>query len=210
MSTDVTNPEQLAEAVTKGETPVERLMARTLLGWEELDDERLERDGWHIDSLADADWVLKRLADLRAEVEENKRIEEAAIARIKLKTQALNNRVERGVCFFESKLRDYAEQHRVELLKGGKKKSRSLLHGTLGWRKVGGQLRVVDPDALMQWAVQQPVENGFVRIKEEPAIDEIKRHFKTCGEVPPGMDVTPESEDFFVKPAEGAGDDSKH
>jgi phage host-nuclease inhibitor protein Gam len=157
------------------------------------------RDGWSINSLSSADWALSRVSDLEAELAENNAVAEEAIARIQSRADKLNERVQKGITFFRSALAAYAYAHRDELLKGGKKKSRALLHGSLGWKKAGGDLKVQDREALLAWARTQPVEKAFLRIKEEPAVDEVKRHFKASGEIPPGCDVEPEREDFVVK-----------
>lgn len=162
------------------------------------------REGWHILDLATADWTLSRLADLQQEIAENRKLEEEAILRIRGRATKLQERAERGIAFFESRLREYAESHREELLKGGKKKSRNLMHGSIGWRKAGGGLSVVDPAALLAWAREQPVELELLRIKEEPALAAIKVLHSTTGEVPPGTDLKPEFEEFIAKPLEAS------
>lgn len=158
---------------------------------------------WRVKDLVDADWALRRLGELEKEVADNKRIEAADILRVKARTAKLNATAARGVAFFESHLRAYADAHRAELLGSGKKKSRSLQHGSIGWRKTGGKLKVVDAEALLDWARGQPVEENLVRTKEEPAIDEIKRFMKNTGELPPGAELEPEGEEIHLKPQVG-------
>lgn len=155
---------------------------------------------WRPQTLEDADWCLKRLMDLQAELGENNALLEANIVRLRARTNLLNRRLERGLAFFESVLRDYAENHRGELLKGGKRKTRNLLHGSLGWRKKGGALEILDKDALLEWARGQPVESGFLRFREEVAISEVKKHAKETGEEPPGTVISPEYDEFVIKP----------
>lgn len=162
------------------------------------------RDGWHISDLAGADWALSRIADLQQEISENEALEEAALLRLKSRAALLNERARRGIEFFTSRLREYAETHRDELLKGGKKKSRALMNGSIGWAKKGGGLAVLDADELLGWASTQPAEKGFVRVKSAPALDAIKEHVKATGEIPPGTDLKPEFEEFIAKPTEPA------
>jgi phage host-nuclease inhibitor protein Gam len=170
---------------------------------EYVDEERPEAGGvWLPENEADLDWALKRICDLRAEIAENDRILEAHLARLELRRQTLNARLQRGVDFFESVAKSYAFVHRDRLLKGGKKKSRSLPHGTVGWRKAGGGLEVKDSKALLEWAKGQPPELGLVRTKEEPAMSEVQKLHKETGEVPPGTDVKPETEELYVKTLE--------
>jgi phage host-nuclease inhibitor protein Gam len=167
---------------------------------EPYQEESISQD-WRIQDLSTADWALSRVADLERELEENEEVAKAAIARIEARKQLLNEKVERGLRFFRSHLAAFAQEHRSALLGGGKKKSRSLLHGTLGWKKSGGRLEVRDRAALLEWARLQPVELGFLRITEAPALDEIQRQFKLTGEVPPGTDVQPEVEEVVIKAA---------
>ena len=168
---------------------------------EEYQDEEMPeaRPGWHIGDLGALDWALSRVADLEREMAENERLAALAIERIRLRTLKLNERAARGVQFFSGRIREYAELHRAELLGGGKKKSRALVHGTVGWRKKGGGLSVTDVEALLAWARAQPVEAELLRIKEEPALSAIKKHYAATGEVPDGCDVEPEVEEFTLK-----------
>lgn len=155
---------------------------------------------WRIKSLADADWALRRAGELQAEMDENNRILEEAIARLTLRNDNLNARIARGVSFFEWHLKRWAETNRAVLLKGGARKSRKFLHGSIGWRAKGGGFFVVDEAELLGWAQQQDPLLGFVRITEKPAIDAIKEHAKRTGECPPGMDVREPDDVFEVKP----------
>lgn len=164
-------------------------------------------EGWSIRDLETADWALLRLADLEREVEENTRVTNVHISKLQQRCQALNQTVIRRTEFFRQALAAFAQTHRAALLGSGKKKSRALLHGTLGWRKTGGGLTVTDKEALLEWARAQPVELELVRVKEEPALPEIKRHFASTGELPPGTETSPEVEEFVVKASLGGADE---
>lgn len=157
------------------------------------------RPGWHVGNLSDADWALGRMAALQRQIAENDELMVAAVARIRARTAKLNEQLARGVTFFHSKLEEYAALHRDAILAGGKRKSRKLLHGTLAWRKTGGDFRVNDESALLAWAMEQPIELDFVRTIQKPAWSTIKAQLKTNGEVPPGVDVEPESEVFKIE-----------
>lgn len=166
-----------------------------------VDEERPEtRDaGWRIDDLADADWALMRIAQLEAEKAEIADLAKRRIEEIRLRADALAAKSDRGVRFFVAHLRQYAETHKAELLKGGKAKSRTLIHGRIGWTKRGGDPVVRDAEALEAWALQQSPETGFLRVKSEPAWDSIKQHIKNTGEVVPGVELSEEVEEFQVK-----------
>jgi len=154
---------------------------------------------WQVRTLGDADWCLERMAALEREQRENTEAAEERIEMIRARNENLNARLARGVEFFRRRLQTFADAHRDELLMGGKKKSRALMHGSIGWRKAGGGLVVKDEAALLEWARKQPVEAEVLRVTEAPAIGAIKALFRTTGEVPPGADVEPERDEFQVK-----------
>lgn len=156
------------------------------------------QDGWKVDSISSADWALARIASLEMQMEQNKAILAERIAEARDRTKKLNESLERGVRFFRAHLAVYASTNRDALLGGGKGKTRKLLHGYIQFKKAGGDLKLLDEKALLAWAREQPVELEFVRIIEEPAISEIKAHFKTTGEVPDGMELQPEREDVVI------------
>src|SRR5690349_5271651 len=102
------------------------------------------RDGWSIQNLGGLQWALERMGDLATEVAELDVLKLQAIARIEARTVKLTARARSGVAWFESRIREYMAAHREELLRGGKKKSRDLPSGRVGWRSRGGKLKVVD------------------------------------------------------------------
>lgn len=159
---------------------------------------------WQITTPGSADWALSRLIDLRREAARADELEREAVARVKVRADALRARAERGRQFFESKLRSWAEANRAELLGGGKNKSVALLNGSCGWRKSGGGLRVVDEAAALEWARQQPVEADALRVKESVNVAAIKAAFKRSGEIPSGFEIEPEIESFTVRLDEDA------
>lgn len=156
------------------------------------------RDGWQIDSLGSLEWAMSRIADLEAERDEVQAATIDAVHRIEARGAALAEKAERGVTFFRGQVLRYIEAHRHELLKGGKKKSRGLLYGAIGWRSSGGRLRVQDKDALTVWVSAQPLESGLYRLKVEPDMKAIQEYAKRTGEVPPGTEFEPEHETAFV------------
>lgn len=154
---------------------------------------------WAVRTLADADWSLERLGELEQQIRENNKLAELAVLRIETRKALLNEKAMRGVRFFRGHLHSFALTSRETVLGTGKRKTRELLHGSIAYRKTGGSLEVLDKELLLKWATKQPIELGYVRIKEEPAIDEIKRAFKASGEIPMGCDIKPETETIDIK-----------
>lgn len=154
---------------------------------------------WEPKDLAQADWVLMRIGALEREITDNEEVAAKRIAEIEAKTRRLNDKAMRGVSFFRSVLSVFAQKHRELLLGGGKKKSRGLPHGTIGFRKKPGLLRTTDREALLGWAREQPVELELVRVKEEPDLERIKAHAEQEKTLPPGMQWEPETEEIQIR-----------
>jgi phage host-nuclease inhibitor protein Gam len=156
------------------------------------------REGWQIDSIGSLEWAMSRVADLETEAAENEAALAEAHRRLDARAAQLADRVKRGIGFFKAAVLRYMEAHRPELLKGGKKKSRVLLYGSVGWRASGGRLRVLDREMLAAWAAKQPVELGLFRIKIEPEMKVIQAYAKAGNLIPPGCEWESEHETAYV------------
>lgn len=170
-------------------------------GWADEEDPTV-RGAWAIQDRGSLDWAMSRLAALMNEGAEIEAQADAAKARIEKRAAELLQKIERGMAFFEAKIAEYAQANRSLLLGGGKKKSATLLHGTVGWRAGGGRLRVKEggkPD-LLAWLERQPLGCGLYRVVIEPDMAAIQKHHEATGEIPPGMEFVPAGETFYVKP----------
>ena len=147
---------------------------------------------------ASADWTVQRLGECESELATVEAHYQAAIERLNKRRDELEERARRGVAYFRFKLEQWATRERTWLLKG-KAKSVQLMHGTFGWRKSGGRLKVEDKDALAAWLSGQPIESGLYRMKIEPEMRALQEHCRKLGEVPPGCMFEPERDDFYVK-----------
>lgn len=157
------------------------------------------KQGWAIANIGDLEWAMQRLGDLEAEAAENEAALADAHKRLDARAAELAAKVNRGIGFFRASVLRYMEAHRNELLKGGARKSRTLLYGTLGWRTAGGRLKVVDKDALTTWLMSQPVELGLARVKVEPDMRALQAHCLKLGKIPPGTELEAEREAPYVK-----------
>lgn len=155
-------------------------------------------EGWGIKSIEEADWALKRLGQLEAQAKSNRELFDREVGRLRLRLEAITAPLLDHQQFFQTALKSYAETNRDALIQG-KRKSRDLLHGRIGFRQKGGGLEVVDKAALLAWAQGCPVEMGFVRVKEEPAVDQIKMAITLTGEVPPGCELKPVRDECYVE-----------
>lgn len=172
-------------------------MAEALAVVEDVEEAPAE---WRIKDTSDADWALRRLAELRRETDENNAIAAKRIEEISRRTDALNAKAMRGIAFFESHLSVWANENRATLLGSGKGKFRDLPSGRIGWRKQPERIKSADPKAVLEWARIQPPELEVVRYKEEVAMDAIKRNYEATGELPPGCELVPSVETFYAQP----------
>lgn len=157
------------------------------------------RTGWQIEDLGALGWALERLGEIQGEIAQIDALRLQAIARIEARAATLAARAKAGGAFLESAVFSYMNRARKELLGGGKKKSRSLPTGTIGWRAKAAQIVMVDEAAAMEWAKSQPVEDDILRVKLEINKKILNDRFKATGEVPPGFDIAPEEETPYVK-----------
>lgn len=166
-----------------------------------IDDEAPDfQERWSIGNVAELDWAMKRLAEFRKMVAQNNAVEAANIARVKAVTQRLNESMAGDIAFFSGQIEQYVRANRLALIGSGKKKSRTFVHGTVAFRKSGGHPVITDKELLFQWAMSQPVEANVIRLKTELAWDTIKSMVeKTTGEIPPGVDIEPETESFKIE-----------
>lgn len=220
-------PEALIHSLLRGETQLERALAASILTLNGVDVGSMKivdvvepppdsppsgepvvgaADQWTIQTIEDVDWALSRIADLERQKKENAAIVEHRISVLKVRLETLNERLDTSQRYFREKVLTWAMNNRKALLGTGKKKSRDLPHGRIAWRTRPARLEVIEAEKLLAWARDQPMETGVLRITEAPAMTEIQKHFRTTGEVPPGTDVRPESEELSVEPTEGMAD----
>ncbi len=169
-----------------------------------VDEERPEvKPGWQIGSLDEADWALARMGELEEQIAEIEKEARLAVARIEARAEKLKGALARGVSFFEAHLAEYATRERATLLGKAKKKSRTFLHGVVGFRSKnkGGKLRWVDEKLTLEWAKARPVEEGLYRCRyelEKRAVEEFSKREKV---IPPGCALEPETDEPYVKTA---------
>lgn len=141
---------------------------------------------WMVTNPTSLDWALSRLADLERQVADIAAQEADAHARITVRAEKLRAKAACGVAFFSSHIQRYAHSNRPALLGGGKKKSRELLSGVVGWRAMQGKLVVEDKKALEKWLMQQPPESGLYRTDVKPNMEALKALHAEKGTIPPG------------------------
>lgn len=153
---------------------------------------------WSIQNIQSLEWALGRLAALEAERDHIDAAVAEAKKRLDERREELVTRALRGIGFFESHIAKYATENREAILGGGNRKSRVLLHGTVGWRRREGRLVVVDAPALQRWLREQDDVSLF-RVKIEPEMAALQENFKKNGVIPPGMEYVETQEKLYIE-----------
>jgi phage host-nuclease inhibitor protein Gam len=164
-------------------------------------DPAVRSGGWTIQTNASLEWSLGRLAAIRAEITDIEEATVQAVQRIHARRDYLIGKAQHGISFFTAQIARYASEKRNELLGGSNRKSRVMLHGTIGWRKRAGRLVVVDEAALKAWLTDQNDVNLY-RVKVEPEMKALQELYAQTGQIPPGMEYQVEQEKFYVEPVD--------
>lgn len=86
-----------------------------------------------------------------------------------------------------------------KLLAGGKSKSIKTPFGTVGFRSSAARLYVVKDAEVIAAVNAGKLPGEVIRTKIEIAMAPLSDRFKSDGEIPPGCDVAPAAEKFYVK-----------
>ena len=72
----------------------------------------------------------------------------------------------------------------------------SLPNGKLKLIKRQDKFDVVDEEKVFAWITQNQLDSTLVRLKSELNKAEIKKYAKSTGEIPDGVEVTPQRDTF--------------
>lgn len=158
---------------------------------EEEDDEVLaeqllppEKLSFEVTDAVGASWVVRKIVEARARRE---RIKEWA--RLEMKA------AQREEEFFQRRFGPSLEAWVAQNLHG--RKTLRLPDGALGYRRRRMTLQIEDKEQLLEWCKSNLPD--AVRIKEDVLKTPLNEHLKETGEVPPGCDVEPGGDEFYVR-----------
>lgn len=140
-----------------------------------------------IDTDAKAEWLLSRLANLKAEADRVTKQAERRLAEIASDRQRLEH-------LFGAQLEDYCR--RKILAAGNRRRSVTFLQGTVAFRSVPASLKLADATKALQWAKAHRPELVRVETKERVSADAFKEIaasvYDADGELLPGIERTGE------------------
>ena len=156
------------------------------------------------------DGVLKRLQRLNAEKARNVAVFNAELDVLRVWRDTELDRHEKGIAYLEGLVREVAPRNVDEFVAtfgNGKKKSRTLPHGKVGFRAKAATVQVLDEDRAVRWAKGCDVEvKTRQNILKKPVLD----YIKTTGDFPDGEDDGLEFVEaidvFFVTPEKTEAD----
>ncbi len=151
------------------------------------------RPEFHIVDESSANWFLRKLAGIESEKARVRAQAAQIVAELDADAQRLRN-------LYEAEAREWAREELEK--KGNRRKSLTLLQGTLAFRSVPAGLRVDDAAAALNHAATI----GAVKVDEAAYREAAIEAQKTTGELLPGVVVVPERESFAIR--FGKGDSS--
>jgi phage host-nuclease inhibitor protein Gam len=139
-------------------------------------------------------WIgfrLRRIAQLKEEIERNHAIAQAEIDRYTTWRDDQNRSLLSSVHYLEDQIRMASLAYDF-----GTKKSRTLAEGTFGYQQTGGSVKITNMTAAVVWAKQHGYEDS---IKETIGVKPIKEYIESTGEAPEFVEVEPKVDAFYVK-----------
>ena len=163
-----------------------------------------EKEKFEVNSLSSADWALRKIKELEANIKQNNDFAEAEKIRLEQWLESENRKYQESIEYFNGLLSHYLQ----ELRKVNPKAKISTPHGTVSTRKNQKQWTYSD-DVLAELEEKEMFE--FIRIKKEVDKKELKKVLSTTddgivvnsdGEVIKGVTVVDGGEVMTVKIAE--------
>lgn len=161
---------------------------------------------WQVNDRQGAEWAMRKLATAQGEAQGNEMLAQHWKAQVDAWLTQANADAERRIRFFDGALCDYLRRLREE---DPKHKSERLPSGDIVSRTVPARPAVTDDERFLLWAKDHLA--AAVRVKESPALDEIKRRISFRTVLVPRF-VCDRSEvfevdGFFIAVPEGLTDD---
>lgn len=149
-------------------------------------------------------WIDRRLvaiAMIDAEIEHNEAVARARIQEIETWLASENRPLDRKREFLEQQVLAAARIYPY-----GKKKSRRLPSGgEIGSHRSAERVTLVDEAAALEFAKGHPGLAHDVKVKESIGTKALNDYYRSTGEVPPGCDLVPAEDRYFVKPPKRQG-----
>lgn len=164
--------------------------------------EGVEERGFVVDNEQKANWALRKIKQMREQIEKTNSIAESEIQNIEQWSSEENDKCLQSIDYFQSLLAEYAMNLKD---KDPKFKSLKLPNGRIGFRKRQPKW-TYDDDKVLQ-ALKDAEMDDLIRVRESPKKDDIKKVFEVIngrvvnpntGEVIEGITVEEQPDNFNV------------
>ena len=147
----------------------------------------INNDDFEVD-MDKANSILYVIGKITSEMDEVKAVSQKQIDRAVMFQDNECKKMQGTIDFLTGRLHGYA-------LNSGKR-TVSLPNGKLKLIKRQDKFDVVDEEKEFAWITQNQLDSTLVRLKSELNKAEIKKYAKSTGEIPDGVEVTPQRDTF--------------
>lgn len=141
------------------------------------------------------DWLLERIAKRNKQIERNKAVADARKAMVDDWLCAENLRLDNGISWLESEIRQLIPHSLAEFEREYGKKSRNLPHGVIGFRRQPDKVNVFDEEKALTWAKLMGLP---IKVKESVSKTELKKALD-AGAEPDGVEIIKGLDQFYVR-----------
>ena len=132
--------------------------------------ESIEKEGFKIQDKGQAQWALRKISALQAQIDENKALAEKEIQRVKEWEESENKAHEDSIGYFTALLQEYMLKEKSE---NPGLKSIKLPHGTIRLRKQQPNY-IREDEKLIEWAKKEN-RTELINVKESLKWGELKK-----------------------------------
>ncbi len=152
------------------------------------------------DGLADAeariDWYLEKIREGNAEIQKNADVATRRVGMIEDWEAGERLKIDRRNSYLVGQIGMLAPATVEETEAEYGKKSRSLPHGTFGFRRMPDRIEIDDPKAALNFALTHGLE---ITVKESVSKTVLKTYVKDTGDEGKGFHMVPGADEFYVK-----------
>lgn len=164
--------------------------------------EQTEKGTFKITNEEQANWALRKISQLKKQIEQNNEFAEMEISKVEAWRQSENKKQQDSIDYFTGLLAEFALQKKKE---DPSLKTKKLPYGKLQFRNQPSKWNV-DKAKVVKY-LEETGMNDFIRVKKEPKVADIKKAFNVqngkvinpeTGEIIEGIEVEERGEKFGV------------
>jgi len=151
----------------------------------------LHEESFEVD-MDKANSILYVIGKIQREMDDVKAVAQKQIDKARMFQDAECNKMQRTVDFLTARVHGFA-------MASGKR-TVNLPNGKLKLIKKQDKLEVLDEAVVLKWIDDNNLTDTLIRTKHEINKAEVKKYFKSTGEIPDGLEVTAQDDSFKAVP----------